>query len=56
MGAVDFVAGIAGILLACLSFVVEAGRTPVVQGIYSGSVARSTVMRHPNNKNFEKCW
>ena len=55
MGAVDFVAGIGvGILLACLSFVVEAGRTPVVQGIYSGSVARSTVMRHPKQQEFLK--
>ncbi|RCK62962.1 hypothetical protein Cantr_08906 [Candida viswanathii] len=55
MGAVDFVAGIGvGILLACLSFVVEAGRTPVVEGIYTGSVARSTVMRHPKQQEFIK--
>ncbi|KAI5955446.1 hypothetical protein KGF57_003578 [Candida theae] len=55
MGAVDFVAGIGiGILLACLSFVVEAARTPVVQGIYSGSVARSTVLRHPKQQEFLK--
>ncbi|CAK9436358.1 uncharacterized protein LODBEIA_P09160 [Lodderomyces beijingensis] len=55
MGAVDFVAGIGiGILLACLSFVVEAGRTPVVQGIYSGNVARSTVLRHPKQQEFLK--
>ena len=33
---------------------VEAGRTPVVQGIYSGSVARSTVMRHPKQQEFLK--
>ncbi|KAI5968813.1 hypothetical protein CANMA_002249 [Candida margitis] len=55
MGAVDFVAGIGiGILLACLSFVVEAAGTPVVQGIYSGSVARSTVLRHPKQQEFLK--
>lgn len=55
MGAVDFVAGIGiGILLACLSFVVEAARTPVVQGIYSGNVARSTVLRHPKQQEFLK--
>ncbi|KAK6463133.1 sulfate transporter Sulfate/bicarbonate/oxalate exchanger SAT-1 and related transporter [Scheffersomyces coipomensis] len=55
MGAFDFVIGIlVGILLACLSFVVEAGRNPVVQGIYSGSVARSTVLRHPKQQEFLK--
>lgn len=55
MGAIDFVAGIGiGIILACLSFVVEAARTPVVQGIYSGSVARSTVLRHPKQQEFLK--
>lgn len=53
MGAVDFVVGIlVGILLACLSFVVEAARSPVVKGIYSGSVARSTVLRHPKQQEF----
>ncbi|KAK6458915.1 sulfate transporter Sulfate/bicarbonate/oxalate exchanger SAT-1 and related transporter [Scheffersomyces xylosifermentans] len=55
MGAFDFVIGIlVGILLACLSFVVEAGRSPVVQGVYSGSVARSTVLRHPKQQDFLK--
>ncbi|RLV91621.1 putative vacuolar membrane protein [Spathaspora sp. JA1] len=55
MGVVDFVAGIlVGILLACLSFVVEAGRSPVVSGVYSGSVARSTVLRHPKQQEFLK--
>ena len=55
MGAFDFVFGIlVGILLACLSFVVEAGRSPVVQGVYSGSVARSTVLRHPKQQEFLK--
>lgn len=55
MGAWDFVYGIlAGILLACLSFVVEAARTPVVRGIYTGDVARSTVLRHPKQQEFLK--
>lgn len=55
MGALDFVFGIfVGILLACLSFVVEAARSPVVKGIYSGAVARSTVLRHPKQQEFLK--
>lgn len=53
MGAWDFVYGVlAGILLACLSFVVEAARRPVVRGIYTGVVARSTVLRHPKQQEF----
>lgn len=55
MGAWDFVYGVlAGILLACLSFVVEAATTPVVQGMYTGVVARSTVLRHPKQQEFLK--
>ncbi|WPK25405.1 hypothetical protein PUMCH_002718 [Australozyma saopauloensis] len=55
MGAWDFVYGVlAGILLACLSFVVEAARRPVVRGIYTGVVARSTVLRHPKQQEFLK--
>lgn len=55
MGAWDFVYGIlAGVLLACLSFVVEAARRPVVRGVYTGVVARSTVLRHPNQQEFLK--
>lgn len=55
MGAWDFVYGIlAGILLACLSFVIEAATTPVVQGMYTGVVARSTVLRHPKQQEFLK--
>ena len=55
MGAWDFVYGIlAGILLACLSFVVQAARRPVVQDIYTGKVARSTVLRHPKQQEFLK--
>ncbi|OBA24391.1 hypothetical protein METBIDRAFT_35571 [Metschnikowia bicuspidata var. bicuspidata NRRL YB-4993] len=55
MGAWDFVYGVlAGILLACLSFVVQAARRPVVQDIYTGVVARSTVLRHPKQQEFLK--
>lgn len=55
MGAWDFVYGVfVGILLACLSFVVEAATTPVVQGMYTGMVARSTVLRHPKQQEFLK--
>ncbi|CUM62656.1 uncharacterized protein PRCAT00000210001 [Priceomyces carsonii] len=55
MGAFDFVIGIfVGILLACLSFVVDAARRPVVKDIYTGSVARSTVLRHPKQQEFLK--
>lgn len=55
MGAWDFVYGVlAGILLACLLFVIEAARRPVVRGIYTGVVARSTVLRHPKQQEFLK--
>lgn len=55
MGAWDFVYGVlVGVLLACLSFVVEAATTPVVQGIYTGVVARSNVLRHPKQQEFLK--
>ncbi|QPG74464.1 hypothetical protein FOA43_001794 [Brettanomyces nanus] len=53
MGAVDFVIGIlVGILLACLSFIVEAGSREVVSGIYTGEYARSIVVRHPKQMEF----
>lgn len=53
MGAVDFVFGIfVGIILACLSFVVDAANSPVVQGVFLGSVARLTVLRHPRQQEF----
>ncbi|CAK7916773.1 hypothetical protein CAAN3_19S01816 [[Candida] anglica] len=55
MGAWDFVYGVlVGILLACLSFVVDAARRPVISGIYTGVVARSTVLRHPKQQDFLK--
>lgn len=55
MGAWDFVYGIlVGILLACVSFVIEAARKPVVSGIYTGEYARSIVIRHPKQQTFLK--
>lgn len=55
MGAWDFVYGVlVGILLACLSFVVEEARRPVVNGVYTGVVARLTVLRHPKQQEFLK--
>lgn len=46
MGVYDFVVGIfAGIVLACLSYVVQTSRTPAVRSTYSGDVAESTVRR-----------
>lgn len=55
MGAWDFVYGVlTGILLASLLFVVDAARKPVVRGIYTGAVARSTVLRHPKQQEFLK--
>lgn len=53
MGAWDFVYGIlVGILLACVSFVIENARRPVISGIFSGDIARSTVLRHPKQQEF----
>lgn len=55
MGAWDFVYGIlVGILLACVSFVIEAGSKPVISEIYTGEYARSIVVRHPKQLEFLK--
>lgn len=46
MGVYDFVVGIfVGIVLACLSYVVQSSRTPAIRATYSGEVAESTVRR-----------
>ncbi|KAF1968606.1 sulfate transporter family protein-like protein [Bimuria novae-zelandiae CBS 107.79] len=46
MGVYDFVIGIfAGIVLACLSYVVQSSRVPAIRATYSGDVAASTVRR-----------
>jgi SulP family sulfate permease len=53
MGAWDFVYGIlAGIVLACVSFVIQASRTNAVKATYTGRVARSTVRRHAVQRKF----
>ena len=46
MGVYDFVIGIfAGIVLACVSYVVQSSRVPAIRATYSGDVAASTVRR-----------
>ncbi|ODQ66852.1 hypothetical protein NADFUDRAFT_23559 [Nadsonia fulvescens var. elongata DSM 6958] len=53
MGFIDFVYGIlAGIILACITFVIEAGSKSIVKASFRGSVARSTLRRHPNQIKF----
>lgn len=48
MGGYDFVAGIlAGIVLACMSFVISSARNSPVSATFSGSNARAAVRRHP---------
>jgi SulP family sulfate permease len=49
----DFVVGIGvGIILACVSFVVSSSQRRAVRSILSGTVARSTVRRHPKQLAF----
>lgn len=46
MGVYDFVVGIlVGIVLACVSYVVQSSRHPAIRASYSGVVAESTVRR-----------
>lgn len=53
MGLWDFIYGIIiGIVLACLSFVIQASRNSVIQAAFNGAVARSTVRRHYNLQRF----
>ena len=48
MGAWDFVVGIlVGILLACVSFVVQTSRKTAIKATFTGQVATSTVRRAP---------
>ncbi|OAL42960.1 sulfate transporter family protein-like protein [Pyrenochaeta sp. DS3sAY3a] len=48
MGIHDFVVGIfVGIVLACVSYVVQSSRHPAIRASYSGVVAESTVRRPP---------
>lgn len=53
MGAWDFVIGIiVGILLACVSFVLQTSQVSAVRGSVPGGVANSTVRRHPVQHRF----
>jgi SulP family sulfate permease len=53
MGAYDFVVGILiGIILACVSFVLQASQISAVRGTLPGSIASSTVRRHPIQHRF----
>ena len=53
MGAWDFVVGIlVGVLLACVSLVVQTSRKSPIRAAYTGAVARSTVRRHPTQQSF----
>lgn len=55
MGAWDFVAGIlVGIMLACLSFVVQTSRKSAIRATYSGKVTSSTVRRPPIQHRYLK--
>jgi len=53
MGAWDFVVGIlVGIILACISFVVQTSRKSAIRATYSGQIATSTVRRPPVQLRF----
>lgn len=53
MGAWDFVVGIfAGILLACVSYVLQTSQVSAIREILPGGVANSTVRRHPIQYRF----
>ena len=53
MGAWDFVVGIlVGIVLACVSFVVQTSRISAVRATYTGEIAGSTVRRHELQRRF----
>ena len=53
MGAYDFVVGIlVGIVLACVSFVLQTSQISAIRATLPGNVASSTVRRHPTQHNF----
>ena len=53
MGAWDFVIGIlVGILLACVSFVLQTSQISAIRGSLHGGIANSTVRRHPIQHHF----
>ena len=53
MGMYDFVVGIVvGIFLACLNYVVQTSQKSAIRATYTGTVAESTVRRHPVQRRF----
>ncbi|KAK0659853.1 Uncharacterized protein DIS24_g3794 [Lasiodiplodia hormozganensis] len=53
MGIYDFVWGVlAGIVLACLTYVVQTSRTPIIRSTYTGAIAQSTVRRPPLHQKY----
>lgn len=53
MGVYDFVIGIlVGIIIASFHFLYENTKIPIIYSQYTGEVARSTVIRHPLQKQF----
>lgn len=53
MGTIDFVTGIVvGILLACVSMVIQASQRSAIKGAFTGVVARSTVRRNQVQQRF----
>ena len=53
MGMYDFVVGIVvGIFLACLNYVVQTSQKSAIRASYTGTVAESTVRRHPIQRRF----
>ncbi|KAF2145708.1 uncharacterized protein K452DRAFT_220946 [Aplosporella prunicola CBS 121167] len=53
MGIYDFVWGVlVGIVLACLIYVVQTSRTPVIRSTYTGTIAQSTVRRPPLHQRY----
>ncbi|KAK8166743.1 sulfate transporter family protein-like protein [Phyllosticta citrichinensis] len=53
MGVYDFVWGVlAGIMLACLTYVVQTSQTPVIRSTYNGTIAQSTVRRPPLHRKY----
>ncbi|CBX92318.1 hypothetical protein IAQ61_006289 [Plenodomus lingam] len=53
MGIHDFVVGIfVGIVLACVSYVVQSSRHPAIRATYSGTIAESTVRRPPADSRY----
>ena len=53
MGAWDFVGGILiGIVLACVSFVLQTSQISAIRSALPGGIASSTVRRHPTQQRF----